>query len=96
MDNNNAYEGMYQFDTLVFMALDLSITGKTHLAYRCYGVGQIGGIFATTLCGRQVYGQKIRFLPKVDILGAITTTPCLQCLKLALKDVPNSIKQVER
>jgi hypothetical protein len=84
-------DGMYQFDTMVFMAIDLSFVGKTHLVYRQF---QGKGIAPLTLCGRKAYGSKVRSLPKVDVLGAITTTPCLQCLRMALTDTPNSIKEI--
>jgi hypothetical protein len=98
MDDNATIplgERMFQFDTKVFMALYLSIYGKTHLAYRRYNAQALSnGIMPSTLCNRKSYGSKVRLLPKVDVLGAITTTPCLQCLRIAMSDVPRFIWEI--
>ena len=82
---------MYQFNTKVFTAALLTHLGQTHLVYTQSLQGM--KVKPRMLCGRIKGNMEV--LRTVDVLGAIMTPPCKVCLRMALQDEPNAIKEID-
>lgn len=78
-------DAMYQIDTKVMAIVDTQHGDKSHLAYTP-AVPAID----PTFCGREI----TKVWESRDVLGSLATPWCATCLRIALAEVPNSIKEL--
>ena len=77
---------MYQIDTKTLAIVDTRHGDKSHIAYAPAEAYKRN----TTFCGREI----VKVWPTRDVLGSLATPWCATCLRVALVDVPSSIKEL--
>lgn len=76
---------MYQIDTKVMAIVDTKHGDKSHLDYV-----PVDASVDRTFCGREI----TKVWETRDVLGSLATPWCATCLRIALAEVPNSIKDL--
>lgn len=76
---------MYQIDTKILAIVDTKHGDKSHIAYTP-AVPAID----PTFCGREI----VKVWETRDVLGALATPWCGTCLRIAMSDEPDAIKEL--